>query len=210
MRADEALLNELAALLDGENVSEQIVQSYLERHPEILVANHTPNPRCVISQFPLGPDFRCDFAFYTYPSFGMMLHLTEIESPRLEPFTGGDEFSSQFNHAFQQLEDWSGWVKQNRDAIYHLVQPLVTAGYGPQAPHFDDVFLDLVIGRRRHLSNARRKRRWTERVARLPRLTSVRTWDGFIESRRDRRFSERYPCLRYHEQAFFPIERNDP
>lgn len=57
-----------------------------------------PRPRYVlgdalISQFPIGADFKADFAFAFFNSTGVYLELIEIESPTMRMFTQNDEFS---------------------------------------------------------------------------------------------------------------------
>lgn len=207
MENSDNLINSLRVLVNKENATEQDLQFYMERNPELVLGGHSREYAYgfIISQFPLGADFRCDFAFYTHPSFGMFLHLVEIESPKLQLFTNLDEFTSDFSHAYQQLEDWSGWIRKNKDGIEHLLQPLVDCGYAKHVPYFDELFLELVVGRRAQLSNTRRQRRWKEKISRLPRYTSIRTWDGYLESLEKQSLKTGNKCLRYNQQSFHEI-----
>lgn len=186
--------------------AERDVQVFLERHPWLLVHGHI-HASAVISQFPLGADHRSDFAYFVRMSGGDYLQLIEIESPRLEIFNENDGFSAAFNHALQQLEDWAGWVERNRESIEFCLEPLIIDGPFTAMPRFVRVRLLLIAGRRSQITNPRRKRRWEERVNRLPRTTEVRTFEGFIESLPLVWFdhiadANAVRCVRYAQQAY--------
>src|SRR5215510_4908079 len=69
-------------LLDKSS-NEAEIQHFLEQKPWLLCCvPDTP----VLSQFPLGADYRCDFVFFSSSSFGDFIHLVEIESPGLQVF----------------------------------------------------------------------------------------------------------------------------
>lgn len=103
------VIKDLEKLIDS-NVKEREIQPFLEKYPWLLTGTHPTYE--VISQFPLGSDFRCDFVYFFSWSSGNFIQMIEIESPQLEIFNTKDEFTQGFNHALQQLEDWSNWVDQ--------------------------------------------------------------------------------------------------
>ena len=89
------------------------IQRYLELHPELLYG-YPPSASLVVPQFPLGSEWVVDFAFLAPFGSAPRLWLVEIERPSLRIFTKADEFSQPFNHALQQLLDWSNWCEHNR------------------------------------------------------------------------------------------------
>ncbi len=199
------VVEQMRHIIDS-NPEERKIQEFLEKNPCLLVDMHIAS-NVVISQFPLGADHRCDFAFLGLKSSGNYLQLIEIESPRLELFNEKDEFSSAFNHSVQQLEDWDGWASKNRESIVYMLEPLMIEGTFTDIPNFVRVELRLVAGRRSQLSNARRKRRWEERINKLPRNTKIRTFEGFVESLPLGSFEHMIgatdvTCVRYRKQGY--------
>ena len=191
----------LTHLLDT-STEERSIQSFLEAHPWMLTRQTRVRPELVITQLPLGVDHRPDFVFFWGHSGGDFISLIEIEPPSLQIFTADDEFSAPFNHALQQLEDWSIWIKSNSDYVAHMLKPL-TEGFATSVPTFDWVDLRLIAGRRSQINSTKRERRWEERVNRAQRDTGIRTYDGFIESVYTAHKPEfSMPCLRYANQSY--------
>jgi hypothetical protein len=194
---------ELKALLETAS-RENELQTFLEKNPWLLLRSEAVG-NLVISQLPLGPDHRCDFAMFYQRSGGNVLQLVEIESPTLRIFNATDEFSQHFNHSVQQLDDWSAWCRRSKDHLDSVLEPLFDDGYLDHLPNFDRIHLWLIAGRRSQISNAIRKRRWEERVNNAPKPLEIRTWDGFVSSLPMARFQlggTDTACLRYSKQSY--------
>jgi antiviral defense system Shedu protein SduA len=193
-------VREFHALLDSSS-EERPLQVFLEQHPWMLTCNHDVWPPVVITQLPLGVDYRPDFVFLWHHSGGEFIALVEIEPPRLQIFNADDEFSAPFNHALQQLEDWSSWLRSNSTYVHHLLEPL--REFAPGTPTFRYIDLHLIVGRRSHLNSVRRRHRWEERTNRAQRDTHIRTYDGFVQSI-DSSCSNLFPiiCVRYSDRGY--------
>src|SRR4051794_7200332 len=89
--------------------TEAPIQEYLEKYPFLVSGSSRVKGKVVISQFPLGADFKADFAYVISNSGGTYLVLIEIERPDMRIFLDNDEFTQPYNHAFQQLQDWASW-----------------------------------------------------------------------------------------------------
>jgi len=206
----DSVLRGFSDLLDCAE-SESEVQRFIEQHPWLVVdGTEEVEPAMVVSQFPLGADFRVDFAYITTNSGGHFINLVEIESPRLNIFNEADEFSASFNHAALQLQDWASWCLRNNPAVVQLLQPMFEAELNTSGPSFVRPRLHLFAGRRSQLSNQRRQRRWEERCEQLPRHTRVRTYDGLIDRWnyvREEITSWISPlaCCRYSRESYRPL-----
>jgi len=201
MTKDSDVVAGLSTLLAAGS-EESDLQRYLEQHPWLLL-RYPPDPPLVVSQLPLGPDYRADFAYFFWTSAGSYLQLIEIESPRLEIFNRDDHFSAKFNAALQQLEDWAIWSRRHPDSIAALFEPLCEQGLIKQVPLFSSLRLLLIAGRRSQISNTLRRRRWEERIARQSSHTEIRTLEGFIESIGLATGSHwKVPCVRYRKQSY--------
>jgi hypothetical protein len=173
----DRVLKEFSMLLDSAE-READLQRFIEQHPWLIVeATEMVEPSVVISQLPLGPDFRVDFAYLSMDSAGEYIHLIEIESPKLQIFNESDDFTSSFNHATNQLLDWQAWFSRNSRTVIQLLEPLFTDAMWTGVPGHLTPRMHLFAGRRRELSNLRRKSRWGERAKQTP----VRTYDGLLE-----------------------------
>lgn len=165
------------------NANEQRIHLHLEQHPHLLVAPRYADPPVVISKPPLGADYRPDFAFFWHHSGGEFVELVEIEAPSLHIFTAKDEFSREFDHALQQLSDWTSWVARHSDEIGRFTEVLFDQGLTASAGSYQYIQTRLVAGRRVEIEvNGRRKLRWQQRQDENRAARSIRTWDGFIES----------------------------
>lgn len=157
--------------------AERAVQRFLEERPHLLASYRQSPLTAVVKQFPLGMDYRADFAFVHANSGGTSLHLVEIESPRARIFNKDDSFSQHFNGAYQQLRDWMGWCHDNALYLRETVLPILHH-YGT-----DRVYVQgsLIMGRRVEISSKKRQRRFEDLVQSLPRRLHIRTFDGFAE-----------------------------
>lgn len=173
-------MNSFQQLL-ASNPDEPTIQSYLENHPQSLVANKHILGNVVVRKLPLGRDLVTDFSYVEPQSGRAYLHMIEIESSTKEIFTKEDQFTEKFNHALQQVVDWMQWVERNRQGVIDLLEPL-------RAPTNAAIVMytargHLLFGRRRDISNVRRNERWAAIKTANP-LITIRTLDGFEESNR--------------------------
>ena len=133
MAAQTDLSRKLAGIIDVAE-DERPVQPFIETHPAlILPRNRHVLGNILISQFPLGADFKADFAYAFFNSTGVYLELIELESPRLTMFTRQDDFSRPFLHALQQAEDWLEWSERNQDCYFSTLEPLLRGHEVPSA-----------------------------------------------------------------------------
>jgi serine/threonine protein kinase len=203
------IIAELVALV-AQDAYEEDLHEWIERHPWIITGIYNPN--VVVSKPPLGADHVPDFAYFSFQSGGAFIQLVEIESPRLEVFTAGDEFTARFNHAVQQLADWEDWCLRHQDALALLIEPLSCQGFLTNLPSFTRVSTLLIAGRRSNiLANSRRKKRWEKKVNEIGDRT-IRTWEGFIETLPLARFEgfadwHYTKCVRYSKQGYTEVLR---
>ena len=171
------VLETFGYLLDTSR-KEAEIQSFLEEYPFLLTSGYFPAGGIVVSQLPLGADFRVDFAYLLVLNGGDFLHLIEIERPDLEMFTGKDEFTQEFNHAVQQIHDWGQWCGENREYLTNVLAQLLCGNRSWFHPY---PHLTLVAGRRRQLSNDRRKRRFAAKANSLSREMKLSTYDDLMD-----------------------------
>lgn len=186
--------------------SEHDVQSFLESHPRLLLDFFMPSKARIITQFPLGPDFRSDFAFVHNDSGGNYLDLMELENPKVRIFNQDGSFSQQFNHALQQVQDWFAYCQNHKEMLLRQIRPFI------KYLKSDNLYpmCILVMGRRQELSNRQRQDRFEVRLHQLPRGIIIRTYDGFIErieaSKQWSKYStESFRCVRYKGQQFVDV-----
>jgi hypothetical protein len=186
--------------------SEREIQSFLEVHPHLLLDFLMPSKASIIPQFPLGPDFRSDFAFVHNDSGGNYLDLLELENPKVRLFNQDGSFSQQFNHALQQVQDWIGYCHSHKELLMRQIRPLI------KYLKSDNLYPMgiLVMGRREELSNKQRQERYEARLHQLPRGIQFRTYDGFMErmeaSKQWSKYSsESIRCVRYKGQQFVDV-----
>ena len=121
----QTLVNEIT---DSPNREEQRIQRFLEQHPQFLpglrgvndFANHGVFYDLIFPKFPLNGTFNRipDFMFVTKSSIEAQVTFIEIEEPSKQIFTANNDFTSEFNHAFQQLEDWKSWLEEGNNGAY--------------------------------------------------------------------------------------------
>ena len=102
----ETIIDKFCDLLD-EADNERDIQLFLEQNPFLLTLGYRPEGNYVISQLPLGADYRADFAFVISLNSGTFVHLIEIESPTLNILTASGDFAAAYNHVCQQIRDWT-------------------------------------------------------------------------------------------------------
>lgn len=160
--------------LSGSSGREAEMHTFLLQRPSLLPgfyglhepAHHGVMSGIIFNKLPLQGIFKRvpDFLFVTKTSVQMQVVFIEIEDPSIKIFNKDDSFTKEFNHAFQQLEDWSSWFKQGSNQTI-LLQTLQGA---LQWPHMFEtpakpVFI-LISGRRsEYLNNQNRLRRLAEK-----------------------------------------------
>ena len=185
---------------------ERPMQRFFEQNPDIFVGSKYVVANALISKLPLGNDFIPDFAFVEPTSGVTYLHLIEIESPKIKIFNADNHFSTKYNRAFQQVQDWANWAVRNRDAIRELFIPL----YKMCIESVPDIFEPkcyLIAGRRSEFSNVRRQERFQTKCGLMDRsgIFTVRTYDGFAESNDWILRTDRYDhvkCFSYRNRSF--------
>jgi hypothetical protein len=196
---EQSPIAEFRLLLDTSS-SEADVQAFLEKHPWML----TVHSRTVVTQLPLGSEYRVDFAYSRSANAGHFLSLIEIERPDMEVFNANDEFSQPFNHAVQQVIDWNEWCTRNPQYLADLAAPLFGSlddGY-KRYPGFLYPRIELIAGRRSQLSNKRRKSRFVARANSLQRTMTILTYDDFLDSMDIPSAIPDVVCVRYNNQRF--------
>jgi hypothetical protein len=71
----------------------------------------------VITKFPLGSDYKTDFAFITRHSMTLQFTFVELEAPSKRIFNKNGALSQPFRQAQQQLSDWLRWSEQRKDVL---------------------------------------------------------------------------------------------
>lgn len=169
------IANELIQLVN-KNVDEPTVQGFLERNPAAICGAEYVMANAVISKLRLGADYIPDFAYVNPQSGRTFLRLIEIEAPAKQIFTGGDNFSASFNHAYQQVEDWLGWCGRHHNELFELLLPLKEEA-GDHVMSYVPRGL-LLYGRRDEINTVKRRERWKQKVSSNPYI-QVRTYDGY-------------------------------
>lgn len=104
---------------------ENEVQRYLERHGHLLPVNnwilgHQVHYSLIISKFKLGNQYISDFTYLTKCSDEWYVVFVEIENPKKKIFTKDDYFTSDFNKAYEQIQDWERYLKDSNRRIQIL------------------------------------------------------------------------------------------
>lgn len=168
----------------------------------------TPYGPIVVTQLPLGAEFRADFAYFERLNQGDMVYLIEIEQPDMAIFNANDEFSQAYNHAIQQITDWTEWCGCNRQYLIKLTATI----FGSTRRYSSDYLVlktTLIAGNRNQISNERRKRRFVARASSLDRTMTLRTYYDFLDHIYITSHTPDVRCLRYNNQTYSPIKPDD-
>ena len=155
--------------------NERPVQCFIEITPRIL-AQHLNGGwgRWVIPQKKLGDRFIADFVVGEANSLGHFWTGVELESPTAKLFTKSGDPAKSLNHAIRQIQDWRGWLEDNRD---YARRPREDGGLGLKG--LKGVLPGLVIiGRRATLSESdnRLRRQYSDTLG-----IKIRTYDYLID-----------------------------
>lgn len=175
----DSILTDWKTLLNKTS-SEQDVQDFLELHPELLPGlfdlHNGPLHGIIISKFPFGADYKCDFAFVTRHSMALQFTFIEIEAPTMPVFNKDGSFSQSFNHARQQIADWKIWAEKNLNTLMNMFSSMFET-YNALDDYKDFRFY-LVCGRRSEVeSDRKRKERWSSVHASNDKRTFVMSYD---------------------------------
>lgn len=104
---------------------ENDVQRYLEKNGHLLPVNnwllgHQVHWAFVISKFKFGNQYVSDFTYLTKCSDEWYVVFVEIENPKKKIFTKDDHFTSDFNKAYEQVQDWERYLKDSNHRIQIL------------------------------------------------------------------------------------------
>jgi hypothetical protein len=160
---EQALKDKYLAFLDRAS-SEAEMQCFLETNPAFIPGlydrHNGPLGQVVVSKLRLGNEFITDFAFISVNSAEAQVNLVEIESPTAGIFReSDDQFTSNFNKAYQQVRDWGLWAEQNTTYLKDIFRTV----YYRRVFSLRRVIVCrmLVAGRRSEIQvNARRETRW--------------------------------------------------
>lgn len=143
---------------------EQVVQDFLEQHPELIPTpnrlNHHLHCEAIISKFPLGTELTTDYVYITKSSDVWRITFVELESPDKSIFTGDTKktnTSAEFNAALNQVRSWKHFLDENKPEVIRRLEPLLQPWGMRRNPiefHFH-----LIIGRSedKNLSTERKK-----------------------------------------------------
>lgn len=169
-------------LLD-ERPAESELQDFLERHayllPGIDALHCGPVGGVVATKFPLGNDFRTDFAFVSMSSQELCVTCVEIESAKKELFRTDGAFSRVYLDAKQQIKDWLFWAQNNIGQALDCWRPLIYSYWqNAHAVRFQGF---LVFGRRSQIDNAKKQVRWAAEARSSSSELATMTYDRLLE-----------------------------
>jgi hypothetical protein len=188
------LYNEFKSLLDG-SVEEAPLQSFLERHPDIIV--HTffqgaYNP-VVFPKFRLADEFIPDFVMIGHrsaPSWDV--DLVEIEPAVLnEPlFNKQRQPTGRLRIAERQVFDWQVWIEKNREFfIRRAIDMIMGKHVWDENPFFkastvNDIYFmvwyRIIIGRRKDFEGWGDEYR-TNKFRSTSNKVEIVTWDRLLD-----------------------------
>lgn len=104
---------------------ENEVQEYLEKNGHLLpvynwLLGHQVHCAFIISKFRLGNEYVTDFTYLTKCSDEWYVVFVEIENPKKKIFTKDNHFTSDFNKAYEQVQDWERYLKDGNHRIQIL------------------------------------------------------------------------------------------
>lgn len=154
------------------------MHDFLAQRPSLLPglfgvdenAHHGVINGVVFYKLPLQGTFKRvpDFLFVTKTSIRMQIVFIEIEDPAINMFNKDDSFTKEFNHAFQQLEDWHSWFSHggNQTILLQTLQTALRWTYMFETP-VQPIYL-LIMGRRQEFENNQNRKRRLDTKSRHP------------------------------------------
>lgn len=187
-----AIRQEWTDLLSQQH-SEAKYHAFLLEHAGLFLADGV-NSHVVVSKLKLGSRFELDFAVaYDRHSEGLFWELIEIKTPHVSPYRDSGNPSSTLVEAVQQVQDWKGWLIENRSEAKRLF-----SSDGIRTTRNPNFSYTIVIGNRENSEKFLDKRNkygeqlginirsfdyLTDRLARRPYMDKAYLGDGDWDSR---------------------------
>lgn len=134
IKISNELKNQFNSLIDDRSTSENELQLFFEKNPEILpilnTQGHGLHLSSVITKLPLGLKYKTDFVYLNKDSAEWRVCFIEIEKATKEIFKKDGDFTVDFNQAYEQIESWHNWLKLNesekfvRKSLKNIMVPL--------------------------------------------------------------------------------------
>lgn len=101
---------------------ENEVQLYLESNSNLLPVNnwllgHQVHCSMIVTKYKFGNEYISDFAYLTKCSDEWYIVFIEIENPQKAIFTKGNQFTADFNHAYEQVQSWERYLKDSSNRL---------------------------------------------------------------------------------------------
>lgn len=110
----ENILNDaLQCFLNQENINENDLQRFLERHSCYLVPEqfgHGVMHSALISKFPLGIKYKTDYVYLCKDTVHWTLYLVELEDAKKTLFRSDGRMTSELTQAIGQIHDWKYYI----------------------------------------------------------------------------------------------------
>lgn len=183
MEVNETLIKEFEELINNIDKNENDIQRFLEKNTELIplpiTLNHWLHFNVIISKLKIGGGRITDFAYLTKSSDMWNLVLVELEDSKKNIFLQNNEnikFSSQFNHAYDQVIEWKSYINDNKQEVLKKVDVLRT----PLSRNMVKIKYALIIGRNKEKDNCERRRRMFAEKSNDD--IKVMTYDSLISS----------------------------
>ncbi len=181
-KIDNGVVDDFSRILDDEESTENDVQSFIEKNNRLIhlpfLYHHGLHLNCLISKFKLGNEYITDFAYLTKNSDKWKLVFVELEDPKKKIFTKSHDikFSSEFNHAYDQITSWKMYADKNKDKILDSVRKIRV----PLSDNDTSFAYVLIIGRSYEKVNNEKKRSMFSQKSTSD--TYAMTYDSLISS----------------------------
>lgn len=149
-----------------EQTREEAVHRYLAQNEQILIRTFFPEGTILcFSKFRFGTDFVSDFLLVKLWSLITDIILVELEPPQIRPFNRDGNYSQRLNGAFQQVTEWTAWIRNNRQYFHDSIlreakkaNPSCLNSLQSRIQH-DLIRAKIVIGRRAMMTEEENSRR---------------------------------------------------
>ena len=160
-RPKDPALSEYRKLLDDEDVSEEKVQEFLEKHSELIptpfLLNHGVHFDAVLSKFRISTDLTTDFCYLTASSAYSHCVFVELEKPRSRIFKkDSTRWHANFTEGMAQVTEWEAAIQHHRDDIKRRLEPLAK----PLSSNPIDFKFVVIVGRSNMIKSAKQKEVW--------------------------------------------------
>ena len=191
------LYNEFQSLLDNP-VEEIQLQSFLERHPDIIVNTFSQGAyySVVFPKFRLADEFIPDFVMTGHRSGASWdVDLIEIEPAVLNGklFNKQRQTTGRLRIAEKQVTDWQIWIERNREFfVRQAIDRILEEHLWDRSPFFNAVtrndisfivWYRIVIGRRTDFNTWGNRYR-TNKLRETSNRVDIVTWDRLLDKAR--------------------------